>query len=44
MSRVFVWILLLAGLVGGAIWLSGIDTTKPLKRVEKTVPADALPR
>jgi hypothetical protein len=39
-----VWILLLLALVGGAVWLSRIDTTKPMKRVEKMVPANALPR
>lgn len=44
MARLLVWILLLAVLVGGAIWLSGKDTSKPLKRVEKVVPANALPR
>jgi hypothetical protein len=44
MFRLLVWILLLLALVGGAVWLSRIDTTKPMKRVEKMVPANALPR
>ena len=44
MIRMIVWILVVVALAGGAIWLSRMDTTKPLTRVEKTVPADALPR
>ena len=44
MTRMIVWILVVVALVGGAIWLSRMDTTKLLTRVEKTVPADALPR
>lgn len=44
MVRLLVWILLLVAMVGGAIWLSRMDSSKPLKRVEKTVPASALPR
>jgi hypothetical protein len=44
MTRMLVWILVVAGLIGGAIWLSRIDASKPMKRVEKTVPASALPR
>jgi hypothetical protein len=43
MARMLVWVLVVAALIGGAIWLSRIDATKPLKRVEKTVPANALP-
>ncbi len=44
MTRMLVWILLVVVLIGGAIWLSRIDATKPTKHVEKTVPANALPR
>lgn len=44
MGRLLVWILVLAALIGGAVWLSRMDTTKPLTRVEKAVPANALPR
>jgi hypothetical protein len=44
MTRLAVWILVVVALVGGAIWLSRIDASKPMARVEKTVPASALPR
>jgi hypothetical protein len=44
MGRLLVWILVLVALIGGAIGLSRMDTTKPLTRVEKTVPTNALPR
>ena len=44
MARLLIWILIAVALIGGAIWLSQLDTTKPLVRVEKTVPADARPR
>jgi hypothetical protein len=37
-------ILIIVALIGGALWLSRIDASKPMKRVEKTVPVDALPR
>ena len=39
-----VWVLVAAALIGGAIWLSRIDASKPMKRVEKTVPVNALLR
>jgi hypothetical protein len=39
-----VWVLVVVALIGGAIWLSRIDASKPMTRVEKTVPANALPR
>jgi hypothetical protein len=44
MGRLIIWILVAVALVGGAIWLSRMDTTKPLTRIEKAVPANALPR
>lgn len=44
MGRLLVWILIAVALVGGAIWLSQLDTAKPLVRVEKPVPTDAIPR
>ena len=44
MTRMLVWVLIVVALIGGAIWLSRIDASKPMKRVEKTVPASALPR
>ncbi len=44
MGRLLVWILIAVALIGGAIWLAQMDTTKPPVRVEKTVPADALSR
>jgi hypothetical protein len=44
MARMLVWVLFVVLLIGGAIWLSRIDAAKPLKHVEKTVPANALPR
>jgi len=44
MSRLIVVVLVVLALVGGAIWLSRMDTSKDLKRVEKVIPADALPR
>ncbi len=44
MIRIFVWILVVLALIGGAILLSRIDASKPMTRVEKTVPANALPR
>jgi hypothetical protein len=44
MARILVWVLIVAVLVGGAIWLSRIDASKPMTRVEKMVPASALPR
>jgi hypothetical protein len=39
-----VWVLVVVALIGGAVWLSRIDASKPTTRVEKTVPANALPR
>jgi hypothetical protein len=39
-----VWVLVVVALIGGAVWLSRIDASKPMTRVEKTVPANALPR
>ncbi len=44
MTRILVWVLVVAALVGGAIWLSRIDASKPMTRVEKMVPASARPR
>jgi hypothetical protein len=44
MSRLLVWILIAALLVGGMVWLSRKDATQPQKRVEKVIPANALPR
>ena len=44
MTRLIIWILIALVLVGGAVWLSRIDASKPITRVEKTVPASALPR
>jgi hypothetical protein len=44
MTRILVWVLVAVALIGGAIWLSRIDASKPMTRVEKTVPANALPR
>jgi hypothetical protein len=44
MGRLLVWILVAVALIGGAVWLAGKDTTKPLTRVEKAVPANVLPR
>jgi hypothetical protein len=44
MTRVLVLVLVVVAVIGGAVWLSRIDASKPMKRVEKTVPVDALPR
>jgi hypothetical protein len=44
MMRLIVLLLVILALVGGAFWLAGRDASKPLARVEKVVPADALPR
>jgi hypothetical protein len=44
MTRLLVWVLVIVALIGGAVWLSRIDASKPMKRVEKTVPASALPK
>lgn len=44
MTRTAVWILVVVALIGGAIWLSRIDTTKPTKRMEKAIPVNALAR
>jgi hypothetical protein len=40
----WVWILLLAAIIGGAVWLSQKDTTKPLTTIEKVIPDNALAR
>jgi hypothetical protein len=44
MARLLVWILVIALPIGGLVWLSGRDATVPQKRVEKVVPANALPQ
>ncbi len=44
MSRLLIGALVAIVLVAGAVWLSRIDATKPLKHVEKTVPVDASQR
>ncbi len=44
MAKLLIMIVAVLALIGSAIWLSRIDTTKPLKRIEKTVPTNALPR
>ena len=44
MVRMVVVVLIVVALIGGAVWLSRIDATKPTARVEKMVPASALPR
>jgi hypothetical protein len=44
MTRLLIWIFVVVALVAGAVWLSRIDTTKPLTRVEKAIPNNALPR
>jgi hypothetical protein len=44
MTRMLVWVLVGIALIGGAVWLSSLDASKPVTRVEKTVPASALPR
>jgi uncharacterized protein YneF (UPF0154 family) len=39
------WIVvLLVAIIGGAIWLSQKDSTKPLTKVEKVIPDNALAR
>lgn len=42
MSKMILWVVVLVAIVGGAIWLAGRDTTKPLVKVEKVVPDNAL--
>ncbi len=42
MSKMLVWVVVLLALVGGSIWLSRRDTTKPLTKVEKVIPDNAL--
>ncbi len=42
MSRLVALILVLLIVIGGAVWLSRIDTTKPTTHVEKIVPDNAL--
>jgi hypothetical protein len=44
MARLLVWLLIIAVFVGGLVWLSGKDATVPQKRVEKVIPANALPQ
>jgi hypothetical protein len=44
MVRIVLVVLVLVALIGGGIWLSRIDASKPTTRVEKTVPASALPQ
>jgi hypothetical protein len=44
MARLMVWIVVLASLVGGLVWLARRDATVPQTRVEKVIPADALPK
>lgn len=44
MMRLTVLAFIVAGLIGGGVWLSSMDTSKPLARVEKVIPADALGR
>lgn len=44
MARLVVWILVLALIGGGLFWLASRDATVPQKRVEKVIPADALPK
>jgi len=41
MSRILLVVVLVV-LVGGAIWLAGRDATKPLTKIEKVVPDNAL--
>jgi len=41
MSRILLVVVLVV-LVGGAIWLAGRDSTKPLTKIEKVVPDNAL--
>lgn len=38
----WVWIVALVVIIGGAVWLSRLDTTKPLTKVEKVIPDNAL--
>ncbi len=42
MSRILVWIIILVALIGGTIALSRIDSTKPLTKIEKVIPGNAL--
>jgi hypothetical protein len=44
MTRLIVIVLVVLALVGGMVWLSQMDTSKEPRRVEKVIPADALPR
>ena len=44
MSRLVVWIVIGVVLIGGAVWLSKRDASRPQTRVEKVVPANALAR
>jgi uncharacterized protein YneF (UPF0154 family) len=39
-----IWIVVLIVILGGGYWLSTKDTTKPLTKIEKMVPDNALAR
>lgn len=41
MARILVWLLIVVVLVGGAIWIAGRSTDKPVVRIEKAIPVDA---
>ena len=44
MTRLVILVLVVVAVIGGAVGLSRIDASKPTVRVEKMIPADALPR
>ncbi len=42
MTRILVWIVVLLAVIGSGLWLSRRDTTKPLTKIEKVIPDNAL--
>lgn len=44
MGRLIVWIVIVVLLCGGLVWLSRRTAEQPVQRIEKVVPADALPK